>query len=139
MTSASTFDMLVTPGEVVGPANWTWANPVTLNANDPFERVLMEIVETNRRKRKDYAVDGSPFSNFDYTAGAMGIPGFGAREAAEFNGHQKDARLSSLRTNGRIDDPENESVQDTFLDRAVYAVITYAIHRYPDGKVPVSA
>ena len=108
---------------------------VVLNPDDPFEAVLVDIVRTNRRKRQDYAEDGSPFSNFDYTADALGLEGFSAVESAVFNINQKIARLRSLRKNGRINDPANEAVEDTYLDLAVYAVIAYAIHRYPEGKV----
>lgn len=100
---------------------------VTLNPNDPFEKQLISIVETNRRKRMDYALDGDPFSNFRMTSELLGIPGFGATEAALFNVIQKLIRLHSLRKNGRIHDTANESVADTYLDAAVYAVITFAI------------
>lgn len=100
---------------------------VTLDPNDPFEKQLISIVGTNRRKRKDYALDGDPFSNFRMTSELLGIPGFGATEAALFNVIQKLIRLHSLRKNGRIHDTANESVTDTYLDAAVYAVITFAI------------
>lgn len=109
------------------PASWN-SNAVTLNADDPFESVLIDIVETNRRKRADYAEDGSPFSNFVTTAELLGVPGFDALEASLFNVCQKLARLKALRINGRMNNPANESVSDTYLDLAVYAIITYAIH-----------
>ena len=102
---------------------------VLLNKFDPFERVLIDIVETNRRKRKDYAADGDPFSNFTLTSELLGLDGFDAVESALFNVCQKLARLKALRMNGRMDNPENESVLDSYLDLAVYAVITYAIYR----------
>lgn len=108
---------------------------VSLDPTDPFERVLIEIVETNRRKRQDYALDGNPFSNFDDTSRNLGIEGFTAVDSALFNILQKVARLRSLRANGRLGDPANESVADTLLDLAVYGVIALAISRYPDGKV----
>lgn len=106
-----------------------------LDPNDPFEAVILEMVETNRRKRADYAVDGSPWSNFDDVANSLGIDGFNPVDSANFNIEQKSARLRSLRKNGRMDDPQNESVADTYLDRAVYAVIALAMHKFPDGKV----
>lgn len=105
---------------------------VTLNPDDPFEAVLVDIVTTNRRKRADYAVDGSPWSNFEFTAGVLNLPPV---DAAVHNVAQKLARLTSLRANGRMADPANEAVTDTYLDMAVYATIAYAIHRYPSGKV----
>lgn len=105
---------------------------VTLNEEDPFERVLVDIVKTNRKKRADYAVDGSPWSNFEFTAGVLNMPPV---DAAVHNVAQKLARLTSLRANGRMADTANEAVTDTYLDMAVYATIAYAIHLFPSGKV----
>lgn len=112
-----------------------WEVDSSLDPTDPFERVIIDMVATNRRKRADYAVDGSPWSNFDDTANALGIDGFAPVDAANFNIEQKSARLRSLRKNGRMNDPANESVADTYLDRAVYSVIALAMHKYPSGKV----
>jgi hypothetical protein len=56
----------------------------------------------------------------------MGLAGFGPVEAALFNITQKLSRLKSLRENGRMDDPQNEAVADTYLDLAVYGVLCYA-------------
>lgn len=100
---------------------------VTLDPNDPFDAALIPIVKTNRAKRKDYATDGDPFSNFKTTAAMLGLNGFGPAESAYFNVLQKIARLQSLRMNGRMADTANESVLDTYLDLAVYSVILYAI------------
>lgn len=108
---------------------------VRLDPDDPFERVIIDMVETNRRKRRDYALDGSPFSNFDDTARNLGVDGFSAADSAIFNVLQKVARLRSLRKNGRMGDTANESVTDTYLDLAVYAVIALAIHKHPSGEV----
>lgn len=102
-------------------------SPITLDPNDPFDAALIPIVETNRRKRKDYAKDGDPFSNFRTTANMLGVDGFGPAESAFFNVLQKVARLQSLRVNGRMTETANESVTDTYLDLAVYAIILYAI------------
>lgn len=100
---------------------------VVLDPDDPFDRALIPIVLTNRAKRRDYANDGDPFSNFRTTSALLGMDGFGPAESALFNVCQKIARLKALRANGRMDDPTNESVMDTYLDLAVYAIITYAI------------
>lgn len=105
---------------------------VTLDPSDPFEQVLISMVETNRKKRADYAVDGSPWSNFEFTASVLGID---PADAAVHNVAQKLARLSSLRANGRTDQTANEAVDDTYLDLAVYAVIALAIRTHPSGKV----
>lgn len=105
------------------------ADGITLNREDEIERVVFDIVAMNRRKRRDYALDTDPLSNFMQTADAMGLEGFTPVEAAEFNVVQKEVRLRALRANGRMDDPANESVEDTLLDRAVYAVLVLALWR----------
>lgn len=102
-----------------------------LDTEDPFEAALIDLVDMHRRKNADYA-HGSTWSNFDFTAGVLGIT---AQEAALHNVAQKIARLAALKANGRTANPNNESVKDTYLDLAVYAIITYAIGCYPDGRV----
>lgn len=99
---------------------------IELDPNDPFEYVLRKMVLTNRKKREDYAKDGNPFSNFEDTAcfTVSGLPEW----SALFNVAQKLSRLKSLCSNGRLNDPRNESVADTYLDLAVYAVIALAIY-----------
>jgi len=101
---------------------------ITLDPNDPFDAAIIPIVETNRKKRADYAQDGDPFDNFKTTSGLLGLKGFGPVESALFNVLQKVARLKSLRQNGRMSATRNESVSDTYLDLATYAVIAYAAH-----------
>lgn len=100
---------------------------VTLDPEDPFDAVLIGIVETNRRKRSDYATDGDIFVNFRRSAAFVGVKGFGPREAVLHNIGQKLARLEALRENGRMNEPSNESVADTYLDLAVYLIILKAI------------
>jgi len=100
---------------------------VTLDPHDPFDAALIPIVQTNRRKRADYARDGDPFSSFRTSSSLIGLDGFGPVEAALFNITQKLSRLKSLRENGRMDDPQNEAVADTYLDLAVYGVLCYAL------------
>jgi hypothetical protein len=102
---------------------------VLLDPADPFEAVLIDMVATNRKKRADYANKDDAFVNFRRSSGLLGIPGFGPKEAALHNITQKLARLQALREAGRMDDPKNESVQDTYLDLAVYAVILLALSK----------
>jgi hypothetical protein len=109
-----------------GPDAWIEKPPeITLNMDDGFERAVAGMIETNRRKRQDYAQDGDPYSNFRDTAELMGIDAFTMLDSARFNIAQKVVRLKSLRQNGRP--PNNETVQDTYLDLAVYAVILYSM------------
>jgi hypothetical protein len=100
---------------------------VTLDPSDPFDAALIPIVQTNRRKRADYARDGDPFSSFRTSSDLIGLDGFGPIEAGLFNITQKLSRLKSLRENGRMNDPQNEAVVDTYLDLAVYGVLVYAM------------
>jgi hypothetical protein len=102
---------------------------VTLDPDDPFDAALIPIVQTNRRKRADYANDGDPFDNFKTSSHLLGLDGFGMIEAGLFNVTQKLARLKSLRQNGRMHDTANEGVMDSYLDLAVYAVLVYAMAR----------
>lgn len=94
---------------------------VELNPDDPIEKVLIEIVSTNRKKRADYAQDGNIFSNFEQASFAAGVSPL---QGIEYMIATKQARLVALRSNGRA--PQNESVQDTMLDRAVYCIISLA-------------
>jgi hypothetical protein len=102
---------------------------LTLDPNDPFECVLIEMVATNRKKRADYANSSDIFANFRRSAGLIGLAGFGPKEAVLFNIAQKLARLQALRENGRINEPMNETVEDTYLDLAVYGVLLLALSR----------
>jgi hypothetical protein len=93
-----------------------------LNPNDPFESALIDIATMNRRKRADYATDNDIFSNF---RGAGARTGLDAGKIVDVMLAIKEERMMALKANGR--DPQNESVLDTLLDRAVYGVIGYAI------------
>lgn len=110
------------------------SDSVILDPNDPFDAALIPIVLTNRNKRADYARDGDPFSNFTTTSALLGLREFKAVDSAFFNVLQKVVRIQSLRLNGRLNRPNNETVLDTYLDLAVYAAITYAIASQ-QGKV----
>lgn len=98
-----------------------------LDPNDPFDKVVINMVSMNRKKRRDYAADSDPFSNFRDTARNMALEGFSATEAAYALLLTKISRLRSLRANGRMENTANESVLDTYLDLAVYSVIVLAL------------
>ena len=95
-----------------------------LDPTDAFDATLIEMAQLHRKKRADYAKDGDRWSNFNTTASLLGMEEFGTQEAIEVNIAQKMARLQSLRLNGRMEDPQNESVLDTRRDLAVYAVLS---------------
>ncbi len=87
-------------------------------------RALDRIRDTFRSKNADYADDKAAWSsNFDDVARQMAWNS--PLEAAEALIAVKQARLRSMRANGRL--PLNEAVDDTILDRAVYSVIALAL------------
>lgn len=107
------------------------ADPVELDPTDPIDKVLAEMVALNRRKRADYAHDGDPLSNFYRTAQIMrtkGYSGWSALTSVEYALAIKEARLEALRANGRFNLTQNESVRDSLLDQAVYAVLAIAVY-----------
>lgn len=121
--------------------NFSNTQVTRLDPNDPIDQVLEKMVKTNRAKRRDYAADSDIFSNFRDVARMLGIPGVGAEEIAYILLLVKVARLRSLRVNGRMDDPSNESVLDTYLDLGVYSVIVQALRaesKLVNGKKPVN-
>lgn len=87
-----------------------------------IHRALGHITSTFAGKSKDYAADSDWQSNFKDIAQQLDIEPI---DAVETLIAVKQARLRSLRVNGRT--PQNESVLDTRLDRAVYAVIALAM------------
>lgn len=106
--------------------------PICLNKDDQFESAIIEIVLTNRQKRADYASDDDIFSNFKDSSDLLGISEFGTAESILHLIGVKLARLKNLRANGRLDEPKNESVTDTYLDLAVYACLLFAWSAYAD-------
>lgn len=104
-----------------------------LDYDDPIERVCIDIVQMNRRKRADYAQDGNIFSNFEQAAFAAGTS---VEQGIEYMIATKQARLVALRSNGRS--PLNESVYDTKLDRAVYSIIALAYDREQQNMTTVA-
>jgi len=101
---------------------------ITLDPNDQFEAVVMEMVRTNRKKRADYAGDGHIFQNFYDSAYQLGLtPGYSVETLVA-------TKQSRLRVLG-VEDKRivnNESKRDTILDRAVYSVIALAL--YDEGS-----
>ncbi|ATW69348.1 hypothetical protein HWB40_gp47 [Streptomyces phage Manuel] len=76
-----------------------------------------------QRKNSDYTVTSSEFSNFHYAADVAGIS---TREAILTQIGIKLGRLKGLTQKGQ--DPNWESIEDTIMDLAGYAVILYAYY-----------
>lgn len=97
---------------------------VLLDPSIAFERALGEMALTARSKRGDYALSDDEFSNFRAPADLAGIPAWlmGLLEV-----QWKLERIKSLRANGKMDNPQNESVEDTIKDAAVFGALAYAM------------
>ena len=99
---------------------------ITLNVEDPFEKVVYEMVKLNRLKRADYAGDDHPWQNFYDSAYQLGLSGGHSVETLIAT---KQARLRVLlpRFWKKIGKPKNEGIRDSLLDRAVYSTIAVSI------------
>lgn len=89
------------------------------------EDILKRSIEIHLKKREDYATnpEANPFENFDRSNQiAIWFPdsykSFAVLIATKL------ARLASLLVSGRA--PNNESIEDTFLDLVTYCALFYA-------------
>lgn len=101
---------------------------------DWIEEALDQVSRVLNSKGNDYEADGEPFSNFTDTAEWMGVEPYVVALGMIV---QKLSRLRALRQNGR--GPENESVQDTILDIAGYAVLACAVSLFSRREEEVVA
>lgn len=83
-----------------------------------FDKAIEKIVAMHEAKASDYT-KSSEFENFEHSAKAAGVS---VLQAIDILVSTKEARIISLR--GRLH--RNESIIDTYLDRAVYSIIAYA-------------
>lgn len=103
---------------------------IILDPDNDFEAVLIEMVQTSRRKRADYAGDGEedhPWQNFYDSAYQLSNT---AGHSVETLIATKQARLRVLLPkfwHSPTHDPRNEPIVDTLLDRAVYSVIAVCL------------
>lgn len=93
-----------------------------LDLNSGFDAAIHQIVQIARAKGADYAKDGNQWSSFIQTAELMGMTPW---EVANMFEITKLTRISALKSNGR--EPENETVYDSYLDKAAYAVHALAM------------
>lgn len=87
-----------------------------------IETALANLGFVLKRKNSDYKVTSSEFSNFHFAADVAGIP---ATDVMLAQIGIKLGRLQGLRGRAEI---ANESIEDTVMDLAGYAVILYAYH-----------
>jgi len=102
-----------------------------MNSNERFTAILTQIQETHDKKQADYGTDEDPFANVN-AASEFGIdPLVGIM----LRMNDKMTRLKSFVKKGNL---VNESVEDSLLDLAVYAII--ALVKYeemPDSNPAV--
>lgn len=93
-------------------------------ADDPIGAILLKMYEVNQSKRADYTGGRGIFANFIESGDQVGLP---AGKGIEYMIATKQSRLKGLLRPGVK--PNNESVEDTLLDRAVYSVLAVAAYR----------
>lgn len=102
------------------PKNWSLRLETKLSY---FEQALERIHEMHRRKASDYT-DSGEFDNFIESARAADIETY---QAIENLIGTKEARIRVIRRKMKQGkDVSNEPLIDSYLDRAVYALISYA-------------
>ncbi len=104
---------------------------VTLDPDDPFESLLISIIETERGKRADYATEGDMVVNLRRTSKMLALDGYTPFEDALAMVARKYGRIVNLR--GRA--PSNESMVDSIDDLITYALFAkYLALEDNDGK-----
>lgn len=94
--------------------------------NKTHKDLLDEIVALHEKKAKDYAHSGDPYANFKAAAEvAAGFSGVDAVFATLIG--VKLARIRELTMPGRV--PNNESLDDSFIDLTNYCAIWTAYRR----------
>jgi len=106
----------------------------TLRKSDPFEAILIEMVETHRRKGQDYNPDptntkGHLPTNFDEVAREVPLADYDAVMDAYAMCVRKLKRIGNLLTPGK--EAANETIDDSMLDLAVYATLMLELKRRP--------
>lgn len=92
---------------------------MTLDLNNDFERIVFEILQLQRSKAQDYARQGDTLRNMREVVNSLAIPGYTVVEDCNAQVIRKNARIVNLR--GR--EAHNESVRDSYVDRAVYSIL----------------
>jgi len=91
--------------------------------NPKFDAVIAQMVETHNKKSADYAKDTNPYSNFEETAATAGCS---VDTVFLVMIGVKLARLRELLASGKT--AQNESVQDSRMDLAVYCALWASYH-----------
>lgn len=95
---------------------------LVLDEDDPFESIVLELVELRRRKGHDYGDDKDTFSNITQSED-FGVDGW---LGAAIRLNDKVNRIKSFAKKGSL---KNEPIEDAFKDIAVYAIIALVLYR----------
>ena len=90
--------------------------------NEPFLRIISEVLEMHNRKSADYATEEDPLQNVR-TAGEYGMP---AWVGVQIRLDDKRNRIKGAVKKILKGEPiamKNESLRDSFVDRIVYSII----------------
>ncbi len=93
-----------------------------------FYELLVQMGRIHSKKNRDYT-SIHPLENFFRVAMNVGIS---PENVVEVMVATKSARIKSLLEEGV--DPQNESLLDSYLDRAVYSILGAAIHEMSDEE-----
>jgi hypothetical protein len=111
-------------GEHVPPAGaLVDGRPFLLDPVDEFERLLIDIVQLERRKRADYASGEDFLLNFERIASATGMR---VTDIIDVQTALKGGRIANL--SRKLVTPVNETLTDTYRDRAIYSLLAYGSH-----------
>lgn len=99
-------------------------------SNPKFDAILTQMGEIHAKKQHDYATAGNPYSNFEESAATAGCS---VDTVFMVLMGIKLARLRELLSSGK--GPENESVQDSRMDLAVYAAL-WASYQLAESENP---
>jgi hypothetical protein len=82
---------------------------------------LDKIKELHLRKNEDYATNNNPFSNFEFTEYVLDYFNSNRDKSYVWPIATKLARLATLLSSDK--QPNNESIEDSFLDIATYVLL----------------
>lgn len=96
--------------------------------NNPLVKELLDKIQAiHDRKNADYA-EGGPYENFERSAMLMSWFKHDQDKAFVNLIGTKVARLATLLNTAR--EPNNESIEDSFLDLCTYCVLWSTFHKY---------
>lgn len=105
----------------------------TIGQGDPrFYAVLHDIAALHDRKQADYGSTGDPFANVRASED-FGIPGW---IGSVVRGNDKMKRLQKAASGRAL---ANESIEDSLMDLAVYAIIGLVLFREEPQPQPALA